>query len=309
MFTIVESTVGAILIHLATTSYLSECGKTVGFSSVIYRSAANQSPDTIPICLGLLLSSLICYYVIPEYVPPALSVDNSYYRIIIAAALVGWGSSWGSGCTSGHMLCGVSLMRKRSIVATAVFCSMAIAIANLYSSSNLSQCSEPCYNISFDTLSATKYRLFFICSLAISISRIKSLSAKFSGFKTGLVFGFGLFVSGMANPEKPLRFLSVFDISKFDPSLFMIVLFAIIPNIIKWKSITRQSRPSIEKSFSLPSRTEIPPKFLCGNILFGLGWGLLGVCPGPGLLNSIISISGTVWLATFVLSYLLANNI
>lgn len=308
MFNIVESTIGAILIQLATTSYLAECGKTIGFSSVIYNSVFSQSRNTISICIGLLISSLVCYNVIPEYVPLPLSMNYSFNRIILAATLVGWGSSWGSGCTSGHMLCGISLMRKRSIVATLVFCSTAMVVANFYSAQNLSQCVEPCYTISFDTLSSTKLRLLFLLSFAVIINRIKSTSAQFSGFKAGFVFGLGLFISGMANPEKPLRFLSVFHPSKFDPSLFMIVLFAIIPNIATWKNITRRSHPSVESSFNLPTITDTPPKFIVGNILFGLGWGILGVCPGPGFITSIFSVSGITWLGTFLLSSLIARN-
>lgn len=305
MFTAVDSAAGAVLIHFATTQYLSEAGKTVGFSSVIANTAFQPSVYPVAVVAGLLLSTATTYFLYPEYLPPAAQLGSGMKTV--AGLLVGLGTKWGSGCTSGHMLCGLSLLRVRSLVATVVFCATAMLTVNYWDLAPLckSACASPGRIDSMGKLVATLVTGFIISKIPPGNGRARRAV---SGLKAGFLFGMGLFITGMANPAKPQGFLALFNQQKFDPSLAMIVLFAIVPNVLRWPAIIK-SKPANEEKFDLPTSTAVPPKFLLGNALFGIGWGLAGICPGPGLITSVLSVSNLGWLAAFVAGQYLGSRL
>lgn len=296
MFTIPESAVGAVLLYLATTGFLEEAGKTVGLSSLIANSVYKPSVYSVTITAGLLLSTVLTYFVFPELLPaPATDVRLR----ALGGLLVGIGTKWGCGCTSGHMLCGLSLLRTRSLVATLIFCSTAALVVNYFDLAPSCGGVE-CWR-SGRVYSNSK--LVGIVAGAYLLSQIRR-GRKFSGLKTGLLFGMGLYVSGMADPRKPQGFLAL-SLTKFDPSLIMIVLFAILPNVLTWRRILKeQPRPLNESAYDLPTATGTSFKFDLGNALFGIGWGLCGMCPGPGLITAPLSTANFAWLAMFLIGRL-----
>lgn len=98
---------------------------------------------------------------------------------------------------------------------------------------------------------------------------------------SGLIFGLGLIVSGMANPAKVLAFLDL--AGRWDPSLALVMIGAITPGIIafawaQWRSLSLLGLP-----MQLPDARLIDRRLLGGSALFGIGWGLAGICPGPAL--------------------------
>lgn len=102
-----------------------------------------------------------------------------------------------------------------------------------------------------------------------------------SSFIAGLVFGLGLLLSGMANPEKVLGFLDL--AGAWDPSLALVMAGAIIVGVIAF-TIARQRHVSfLGFDMRLPSGDEISTRLIVGSVMFGVGWGLAGFCPGPGL--------------------------
>ncbi|SET41807.1 DUF6691 family protein [Thorsellia anophelis] len=98
---------------------------------------------------------------------------------------------------------------------------------------------------------------------------------------SGLVFGLGLVISGMANPAKVIGFLSI--TARWDPSLAFVMGGAIIIGVIAFFIAKRKTTSLLGLPISLPTNTSIDKKLVVGAILFGLGWGLAGICPGPGL--------------------------
>jgi hypothetical protein len=101
----------------------------------------------------------------------------------------------------------------------------------------------------------------------------------------GTTFSFGLLISGMANPVKVLRFLTIRDLRIFDPSLAMVVLSGVIPNAVHWYNMQKgKTRLSWEK-WSVPSRSDIDWQLIVGSAVFGIGWGLAGICPGPAVVG------------------------
>ena len=97
----------------------------------------------------------------------------------------------------------------------------------------------------------------------------------------GLIFGLGLLVSGMANPQKVLGFLDL--AGPWDPSLALVMGGAIAVGLVGFALARKRQRSLLGEPMQMPSRTDIDAPLLIGSALFGIGWGLAGLCPGPAL--------------------------
>lgn len=103
------------------------------------------------------------------------------------------------------------------------------------------------------------------------------LSALFAG----LVFGLGLIVSGMANPAKVLGFLDL--AGPWDPSLAFVMAGAIAVGFLAFLIARKMQRSLLGAEMKLPAPGRTDRRLVAGSVLFGMGWGLAGFCPGPGL--------------------------
>ncbi len=101
----------------------------------------------------------------------------------------------------------------------------------------------------------------------------------------GLLFGNGLVISGMSRPEKVLGFLDLGAIlqSAWDPSLAFVMAGTLLVAVPGFAWVRRRAKPFCGDQFHLPTNTKLDARLICGAILFGLGWGLVGYCPGPAL--------------------------
>jgi uncharacterized membrane protein YedE/YeeE len=97
----------------------------------------------------------------------------------------------------------------------------------------------------------------------------------------GLVFGAGLALGGMTNPAKVLAFLDV--TGTWDPSLAFVMGGALGVNALAFALTRGRAHPLLAETFALPTRTDIDRELVVGAALFGIGWGLVGLCPGPAL--------------------------
>lgn len=107
------------------------------------------------------------------------------------------------------------------------------------------------------------------------------MKAIFSALVAGLVFGTGLIVSGMVNPAKVLNFLDV--AGQWDPSLAFVMAGAAGTVFIGYQLVLKRSGPFFAERFNLPTATRLDARLVGGAIMFGIGWGLVGLCPGPAL--------------------------
>lgn len=105
------------------------------------------------------------------------------------------------------------------------------------------------------------------------------MSKNIAALVAGLLFGVGLVISQMINPEKVLAFLDI--LGNWDPSLLFVLGAAVGVNLIGYHLTMRRSHPVFDTRFHLPAKHNIDARLMMGAALFGVGWGLAGYCPGP----------------------------
>jgi uncharacterized membrane protein YedE/YeeE len=98
----------------------------------------------------------------------------------------------------------------------------------------------------------------------------------------GALFGAGLAVSGMADPTRVRAFLDLTG-GAWDPTLAFVMGGAMIPMALAWAVRRRLEAPLADRSFALPDTNPITPRLIGGAVLFGIGWGIAGLCPGPAI--------------------------
>lgn len=107
------------------------------------------------------------------------------------------------------------------------------------------------------------------------------MSKNIAAFTAGLVFGLGLAVSHMVEPAKVLGFLDI--AGRWDPSLLLVMLGAVAVAFVGYRLTARRPKPLLAPRFFLPTKSELDRPLLVGAAVFGIGWGLAGYCPGPGI--------------------------
>ena len=107
--------------------------------------------------------------------------------------------------------------------------------------------------------------------------------AALASFGCGLIFGVGLVISGMTQPQKVLGFLDIFG--RWDPTLALVMAAALIVSGAGFALARQQKQPMLTAQHLWPTRTDVDRSLVVGSVLFGLGWGLAGLCPGPALVN------------------------
>lgn len=233
---------------------------------------------------------------------------------MIAGLLVGIGTKLGNGCTSGHGVCGLARLSPRSFVSVLSFLTAGIVTATMIASpdsiwatsSEFLRRHESPSSLLSSTLSSAVLLIsscLALLSYSASIkytedSKSQQTPAKvyhkksYGAAASGILFATGLGISGMTQASKVQGFLDFNPlfrsntISSYDPTLLTVLGAAVPVSALGylWLHFRNRSTTWCGSDLSgIPTRTDIDGALVIGSILFGIGWGLVGLCPGPGL--------------------------
>lgn len=121
------------------------------------------------------------------------------------------------------------------------------------------------------------------------------MKRRLAALGTGALFAVGLAISGMTKPSKVVGFLDLGG--RWDASLAFVMLGAIALHFVAYRVVVRRRSPLFDTTFHLPTRKDIDARLVLGAALFGVGWGLGGFCPGPGL---VAAAGGSLGALVFV---------
>lgn len=130
------------------------------------------------------------------------------------------------------------------------------------------------------------------------------LRKNISALLAGLVFGIGLILSGMTNPSKVLGFLDIFG--NWDPSLMFVMIGAIGVSFFAFRKAGNLTHTVIKEPVQLPAAKQVDKPLIIGSLLFGIGWGLIGLCPGPAVASLAV---GGFDVLLFVIAMLIGMEI
>lgn len=314
--------IGGLLIAVASSLHLWLKGRVTGFSGIVYNLWSCEDKNNLwrwSLVYGLVFSScMIRIFTENQFIESQSTFLNNFpiSCLMISGFLVGLGTKIGNGCTSGHGVCGLPRFSKRSFVAVICFMISGIVTANVKYHfgffNNINSLREHSINLYEGTVSnnseyAKLILLFTSIALATYIiynikSNPRSSYSKSDciiGAITGIIFGFGLCLSGMAQRAKVVNFLSISH--KWDPSLMFVLGVSVSINVITFDMIRKYVNipPFAHNPISF-AQDKINSHVIVGPLLFGIGWGLSGLCPGPVIVN-IFFYFPTLFLFIFML--------
>jgi len=124
----------------------------------------------------------------------------------------------------------------------------------------------------------------------------------------GLLFGIGLTLGGMLDPSKVIGFLNLFGV--WDPSLAFVMGGGVIVNAIGFFCVKKKAyKPMFSEGFNLPSAKSIDKPLLIGSALFGIGWGIGGLCPGPAVASMFLNPSDGIGFFAFMVAGLVLGRV
>jgi uncharacterized membrane protein YedE/YeeE len=328
--------VGGILMALGVAIVSWFLGRVMGMSGIINTALFCPLPNKsssgadvkIPILLGMLFSSWLNAGSVKGSDAP-----GSFGWLLASGFLVGLGTTMANGCTSGHGLFGLARGSKRSIAAVVIFFSTAILVRGIVinqfiGGNGIENATLDITNVGW---SFSKERLheslnqvyipLIIVLLTLALPFIRPLVGRSTiGLCAGMVFSHGLMISGMSNWKKVASFLELpwlYDANSIggrvwpfhaDPSLAIVFLSALIPNMILHPLLMYFRKfPLLDDKFYFQRGPGQKITFaLClGSILFGIGWGMSGICPGPAITILIPSIlNSEYWCLSWWLGYI-----
>jgi uncharacterized membrane protein YedE/YeeE len=298
-------------------------GKILGISGIVGRLIeANTKDKSWRFCftLGLIGAGA---FVVEK--PNVFAVGTQ--TLVLAGVLVGFGTQLGSGCTSGHGLCGLSRLSPRSWVATPIFMLTAMITRTLLMKETytflepvLVNNVPPYIEYVFGALTALLITGWYT-SPKVQSDKLKHYTTDVYSLLVGILFGVGLSISGMTDPTKVYNFLSFPTLfiprpesswAIFDPSLMLVMMAGMMPNMILNPFIEKMEKPRLAKTDSIPTRTDITFKLVFGASVFGVGWAIAGVCPGPALVSLFRVFHGeyeiVYWMVGFFAGSKIANS-
>lgn len=248
---------------------------------------------------------------------PGTSIPSTL-AYALGGLLVGFGTKMGNGCTSGHGICGLARLSKRSIVAVGTFMATGIATTLLVANNTTMRVSPDTLETS-STFGAIIAGVSVLASLPYVLNK-KSIGAVISGGLSAV----GLAISGMIISAKLENFLNVSLLFKggYDPTLMCVMGAGVVTSWIGYQFVPSYSmvcsnesclqKPLEDNAFHIPTSTILDWQLISGEALFGIGWGLSDFCPGP----AFVQMTGAgmlpaiqVWFPFFLIGSFCAEKV
>lgn len=320
---LVSGTIGGVIIGLASTGFLVVTGKLTGISGIVENFLLPTADDKNSWSLAYLAGLVTAGYAVHASHHDNIGASPSAsLSVAIAGVLVGIGTRMGSGCTSGHGICGLPRFSLRSLVAVGTF--MTTGAISSFAKRMLDESNVlPVLNADILHLPHDQGHLgFYIptiisfcgvyAALALKQGRTEAISSsrahhvklieQGAAFLSALLFGVGLSISGMCNSDRVRGFLDFTGPKGWDPSLMGVMGGGVIFNVISFyllrhfniQAATCEMPKDHERATTMKNaikmgshqdNTVINSKLVMGSAIFGLGWGLGGICPGPAYVN------------------------
>ncbi|KAL7528888.1 hypothetical protein ACHAWF_002746 [Thalassiosira exigua] len=355
-FTPLHGTAGGLLIGLSAATLLLFSGDVLGASGLMGSFAVSPKKTLTDPSSIWKLSFLACFYLVvkiyllidPEALTDPHLASGAYTPVvsplgsILGGFLVGFGTRLGNGCTTGHGICGMARLSKRSFVGVCCFMGTGILSASLCSTKS------PLYPYMRDSPeSVAKYlptRATVIASAAIASSvavaaligllqkapsespqeeRAKLRSDKIKVLPSALAatfFAVGLIVSQMTVVSKIYGFLDLRGLADgtWDPTLAFVMAGGLFVSFLSYQwvqgfGVVKNSRalecPLTQREFSVPTNKVIDKNLVVGELLFGFGWGAAGLCPGPAMVLACAGYQNILlrWWPMFYVGVVLAE--
>ncbi|KDQ61028.1 hypothetical protein JAAARDRAFT_45703 [Jaapia argillacea MUCL 33604] len=302
-----QSFLGGIGLSLPVFALVKLNGSVFGISGFLHR-AVRGGREALMAVAGLVLGGIVIGLVEGEG-PQTLS--TSLAKLAFSGFLVGMGTRLGNGCTSGHMICGLSRFSLRSLAATATFFSTAVITTYLVHPGEL----PPVAPMDWTLGPIGKVLLALqLIPLAIetglyvfapepqpephandkateetdpnTTSTLPLTSLRLlASAATSLNFALALRLSNLTEPSRVIAFLALPFHQGFDPSLAFLAMGALPTSIILYQYCRGSELPRLGGPWSIPGCGLVDTRLILGAATFGIGWGLEGICPGPGLVN------------------------
>ena len=302
----INGVIGGLIMSIASSIHLLLKGKITGISGTLFRTVIlGDFGYNICFLSGMLfIPSLIRAFTKKSFYnriledPIEYTDSLSIIGFILSGFLVGFGTKMANGCTSGHGVCGLPRLSKRSFAAVGTFLIFGIGFATLRYHAKflesdfilskkkkndiiLSENTVKIISIAFFCLTIIIFILIFIFN--VLRKKVYEFKEILISFFVGILFSLGLMESGMAQRHLVLSFLSI--CKEWDATLICVLGAAVGLNLITFNLILKKmEKPIFHNKFQLPDKTEIDIKLIIGAAIFGIGWGFGGICPGPGVL-------------------------
>ncbi|KAF9469165.1 hypothetical protein BDZ94DRAFT_1207145 [Collybia nuda] len=276
-------------------------GNVFGISGFLHR-AVRGGKEAIVAVVGLVLGGVFVGF-LEDNGPNPLTLGLS--RVLLSGFLVGLGSKLSNGCTSGHMISGISRLSTRSFVATATFFTTGVITARISHSTDLPTIGSLDWTLGEHGKSFLAFQIFpFAISTLLYFLPVVKLESESKFTKpsqhlrllaylsTGFEFALALRLSNLSEANRVLGFLLLPFSSAFDPSLAFLSLGALPLSIILYRFHRGPEKARLGGPWAIPKGGHVDRKLLGGAALFGVGWGMAGICPGPGLINLGRALAG-----------------
>jgi len=304
---ILNSILGGVILAVATSAHLLLEGKITGISGMVYKCIYRIDFNyTYSFIAGMFfMSSFIKTLYDPIKrtkdkhasafleTPTDFASDLTMIGFVFAGFLVGFGSRMGNGCTSGHGICGLPRFSKRSITAIALYLGFGIVTATIryyipfFSPDTKKVHSWQIPLLSVAVLIASVLGFSYLLFQSIQTKANDKIRDTVVGFLIGACFSFGLIESGMLQRHAVTGFLTISI--RWNCKLLFVLATAVGINIFSFQYIFKNYKTPLFKSkYDLPENTKVDNKLMVGSSIFGLGWGIGGMCPGPAILVSYI---------------------